>query len=96
MSKNERFLDDRDELRPITVRNMKIGVANPTGFHAEQDFSIGGLRIRCPLNGERLSEFVKYRSLHGRATPLPTREDRHRRGWQRVLEFIQTEQTFIQ
>ena len=96
MSKNERFLDDWDELRPITIRDMKIGVANPTGFHAKQDFSIAGLRIGCPLNGERPSEFVKYRSLHAGPRPFLHGKIAIVVDGGKGLEFFQNEQTFIQ
>jgi hypothetical protein len=47
-------------------------VAYAAGFHANQDFSISGLRIRCALNGEWLFEFVKYRSLHYSNAPSYT------------------------
>jgi hypothetical protein len=65
VSENERFFDDGGELRPVTVGDMDIRVANSTSFHSHQNLSSRRLGVGCPLNDEWLLEFVEYSSLHG-------------------------------
>jgi hypothetical protein len=65
VSENEGLFDDWGELRPVTVGDVEIGVANSTSFHSHQNLSGGRLRVSCPLNDECLLEFVEYSSLHG-------------------------------
>ncbi|PYX73565.1 MAG: hypothetical protein DMG78_08635 [Acidobacteria bacterium] len=47
------------ELRPVSIGDVDIRMANTAGFHTDQDFASSGLRLADFFYHERLLEFMQ-------------------------------------
>jgi hypothetical protein len=64
MAENQWPLHNSGELRPISVRDVKVRMAGTAGFYADQDFVRSGDRAVDLLHRERFLELAQDSGLH--------------------------------